>query len=97
MTVVRFVLRFVGWLLTPIVAWAASFGGATLGAILGRGVAALTGLFISVVCGGLAAAVALLLWLRLLRRSPRLRHALEVTEEGTPVAALGEGSDEGAS
>jgi hypothetical protein len=38
--------------------------------------------------GATFAAVALALWLRLLRRSKRLRTTLQVTEEGTPVAAI---------
>jgi len=94
MTAARFVLRFFGWLLTPFVAWAASFLGATLGALLGRGLPATTGVVVSVVLGGGAALVALILWLKLLRRSPRLQRALEVSEDGTPVVALeGPGGD----
>jgi hypothetical protein len=94
MTAVRFVLRFFGWLLTPFVAWAASFLGATAGAVMGRGLPATTGVIVSVALGGGAALVALIVWLRLLRRSPRLQHALEVSEDGTPVVALESSTEE---
>ncbi|MEZ4585776.1 MAG: hypothetical protein R2909_05185 [Gemmatimonadales bacterium] len=93
MRVVRWVLRFVGWLLTPIVAWAASFVGATAGARLFRSAAPTTNLILAVVSGAVVAVVVLIGWLRLLRRSPRLQHVLEVTEDGTPVAALEAGAE----
>ena len=93
MKFVRLVLRFFGWLLTPLVAWAASFFGATAGAALSAGLAPMTSIWVTVACGGVAALIALLLWLRLLRRSPRLRRTLEITQDGTPVAALETGSD----
>ncbi len=94
MTAVRFVLRFFGWLLTPFVAWAASFLGATAGAVVGRGLPATTGLIVAVVLGGAAALLALIVWLRLLRRSPRLQKALEVSGDGTPVVALERSTEE---
>jgi hypothetical protein len=87
MAAVRTFARVSGWLLTPFVAWAASF----LGASVVAGVAAAipdprTGLFLT--AGGAvgAAVVAIWAWLGLLRRSPELRETLQVTEEGTPVA-----------
>ncbi len=91
MRVVRFFARLVGWLLTPLIAWAASFFGAWAGA----GTAALvTGANLSLgltIMGGAAAGVgATMLWMRLLRRSPQLREALAVTAEGIPVAAVEE-------
>lgn len=89
MGLLRFVLRFVGWLLTPLVAWAASFSGAWLGS-------AAAGLFsddrltlILPITGGAGFAVAgTLLWMRVLRRSPELREVLAVTEEGIPMVAV---------
>jgi len=89
MRVVRFLLRFFGWLLTPFVAWAASFLGAltTARAVPDR-TPALRELIYTVAGGATFAAVALALWLRLLRRSKRLRTTLQVTAEGTPVAAI---------
>lgn len=95
MRVVRFLLRFFGWLLTPIVAWAASFLGAWVAAGVFRSTAPMTSLWLTVAAGGLAAAVALLGWLRLLRRSPRLRQTLEVATDGTPVVALEESEPSG--
>lgn len=86
MRAVRTLARIFGWLLTPFVAWAASF----LGASVVAGVAAAipeprTGLGLTAV-GAVASAVAALWgWLRLLRRSPELRETLQVTAEGTPV------------
>jgi hypothetical protein len=93
MKAVRFVIRLVGWLLTPIVGWAASFLGASAGAWLTRGAPATRALWITIGLGGLGALLALVGWLRLLRRSPRLRHALEVAEDGTPIAALEAGRE----
>jgi hypothetical protein len=56
----------------------------------------LSSLWVTVIAGGLSALLALVGWLRLLRRSPRLRHALEVAADGTPVAVLeGGGPEEG--
>jgi hypothetical protein len=85
----RFLLRFVGWLLTPLVAWAASFFGAWLGAQAARLTDDSTIALTLSLTGGAGFAVAgTLLWMRTLRRSPELREVLAVTEEGIPVAAL---------
>jgi hypothetical protein len=93
--VLGWILRFFGWLLTPFVAWAASFLGATVGAGVGRLVAdSKTGVILALVFGAAAAVASLLLWLRLLRRSPKLQHTLQVTEDGTPIAALGPEAEE---
>lgn len=90
MRVLRGLMRGVGWLLTPIVAWAASFFGAIAVASLAANSSAtapfrlvLTGLG-----GGVAAALGLIGWLRLLRRSPALQETLEVEPDGTPSAAV---------
>ncbi len=89
MRVVRFVLRLFGWLLTPFVAWAASYLGASLGATLTTGmVVARHALYVSIALGALTAVIAAALWIKLLHRSPELRSALAVTEDGTPVVAL---------
>lgn len=90
----RLVLRFFGWLLTPIVAWAASFFGGAAAAWLTRGLPSSTALWLTLLGGAVGALLAILGWLRLLRRSPRLQHALEVSEDGTPLAALDLGGGE---
>ena len=85
---VRLFFRAFGWLLTPFMAWAASFfgcvGGEILAARLGN---PQQGLVLSAVCGAIAGFATLMLWLRLLRRSPAIRDALAVTEDGTPDTA----------
>jgi uncharacterized membrane protein YfcA len=83
------VVRLVGWLLTPLIAWAASFLGAGIGAQVGaRANRSTTTLEISLAFGAVFAIVAAWAWLRFLRRSPRLQEALAVTPEGTPEAAV---------
>ncbi|TFG51259.1 MAG: hypothetical protein E4H38_01975 [Gemmatimonadales bacterium] len=79
-------VRLVGWLLTPLVAWAASF----LGAWMALAVAWRLGtpremLVLFLVTGFVTAVVALLLWMWLLRHSARLRRTLHVDPEGLPV------------
>jgi uncharacterized membrane protein YeaQ/YmgE (transglycosylase-associated protein family) len=87
----RFLLRLVGWLLTPLVAWAASLFGAWLGALAGAVVTnATAALVFTVVGGAIGALLGTMLWMRLLRRSPELRHALHVTAEGIPLDAIEE-------
>ena len=67
------VLRVVGWLLTPLVVWAASFSGAWLGATLGRRFPTFLGGVEWMLLGGvLGGATALTLWVHRLRRA---RHA----------------------
>jgi hypothetical protein len=92
----RFLLRFVGWLLTPLVAWAASFFGAWLMSLAARSVSdSSMGLILALAGGATGAIAATLLWMRLLWRSPELREVLQVTEEGLPVAAIEEEPVEG--
>ncbi len=88
MTVLRFVARFFGWLLTPVVAWAASFLGATATAWVAASIGgtATKQLIATVLGGALAAAAALIAWLRLLGHSARLRRTLNVDAEGVPLA-----------
>ena len=86
---VRWVLRFLGWLLTPLVAWAASFAGATLGAKVGAGATnPMTTFWITVVFGGVFAIAGAVVWLRVLRRSRKLQDALALEADGTPIMAL---------
>jgi hypothetical protein len=82
---VRLFFRIFGWLLTPFLAWAASFFGAVAGALLAIKLNdPVRGLVVTAVCGGLAGFAALIGWLHYLRRSPEVREVLAVTEDGTP-------------
>jgi hypothetical protein len=80
---VRLLFRIFGWLLTPFLAWAASFFGAVAGALLAMD-DPVRGLAITAVCGGIAGFACLIAWLHYLRRSPEVREVLAVTEDGTP-------------
>jgi hypothetical protein len=81
----RLLFRIFGWLLTPFLAWAASFFGAVAGALLAMKVAdPIQGLVLTAVCGAIAGFAALLAWLNYLRQSPEIREVLAVTEDGTP-------------
>lgn len=77
--------RFAGWLLAPLVAWAVSLWGAWIAFGItpdstSPRKAVLIGLIVAVLLG----TTTLLLWMRLLRKSPRLRKSLHVTREGLP-------------
>lgn len=79
-------LRVVGWLLTPLVVWAASLWGAWAALRVtvqfqDPRAALYTTFGVAVVTG----TIVLYLWMQLLRRSPRLRKSLRVTREGLPV------------
>jgi uncharacterized membrane protein required for colicin V production len=79
-------IRIVGWLLTPLVAWAASFYGAWLllqaeTQFQNPRTAVYAAFAVAFVLGVLL----MLAWIQLLRRSPRLRHSLHVNREGMPV------------
>lgn len=77
--------RIVGWLLTPLVAWAASLWGAWLVLTREAGFAdPRRALYTAFGTGLVLAVLSLLGWIELLRRSPRLRHSLHVTREGLP-------------
>jgi len=69
----RLVFRVFGWLLTPFLAWAASFFGAVGGALIA--------MRIDDPVDGLAV---ILVWLHYLRQNPEAREVLAVTEDGTP-------------
>jgi murein DD-endopeptidase len=92
---IRLLFRVFGWLLTPLLAWAASFFGAVGGALAAmRMDDPVRGLIVTAAFGGLAGFLAIIGWLKYLRHSPEVREALAVTEDGTPdttelqVAAL---------
>ena len=82
---VRLVFRIFGWLLTPFMAWAASFFGAVAGALIAiRMDDPFRGLAVTAVCGAVTGFAGLVLWLEYIRRSPEVREVLAVTEDGTP-------------
>lgn len=95
-------VRIVGWLLTPLVAWAASFYGAwTVLQVQGRFADPQHALYAALAIALLAGVLLMLAWMNLLRRSPRLRHSLHVDREGLPVldetpaeAAVNEAGDD---
>ncbi|MEO7987009.1 MAG: hypothetical protein ABI766_10785 [Gemmatimonadales bacterium] len=81
----RLLFRVFGWLLTPFLAWAASFFGAVGGALIAMRMRdPVEGLAVTAVCGALAGFAVLILWLRYLRQTPEVREVLAVTEDGTP-------------
>lgn len=85
---VRLLFRIFGWLLTPFMAWAASFFGAVAGALIAMRIGdPIRGVMVTALCGALVGFAGLLLWLRLLRVSPEIREVLAVTEDGTPDTA----------
>lgn len=89
MSLARGLVRLVGWLLTPLVAWAASFAGAWLGATLAAGFkSSTTGTWLVIAFGAGFGLVAAWAWLFYLRRNPRLQRTLAVAPDGTPLAAV---------
>lgn len=85
-------LRASGWLLTPVVALAASFLGALLGTVLAAALPnPMHGVALTILLGGAAGYLSVHFWLRALRHSPQLQHALHVLPDGTPEAATAEG------
>jgi hypothetical protein len=77
--------RFAGWLLAPLVVWAVSLWGAWIAYGLTAGLDnPRRSLLIGVITAILLGTTTLLLWMRLLRNSPRLRKSLHVTREGLP-------------
>jgi hypothetical protein len=91
-----FLLRASGWLLTPVVALAASFLGASLGTALAAALPdPMHGVALTILIGGTAGFVTVHYWLRALRHSPRLQHALHVLPDGTPEVATEESAPSG--
>lgn len=89
MKLIKALFRILGWLLTPLVAWAASFGGAWLGAAVSSGAkSTTTTLWVTVITGFVSAILGALVWLQLLRRSPKLQQTLALAPDGTPLVAL---------
>jgi predicted membrane-bound spermidine synthase len=82
--IVRRVFRLAGWLMTPMVIVAAAGAGAFLLALVAPKLSITAGLVLVGVAGLIGAIVGLLLWTKLLRQSPELRHALAVTPDGVP-------------
>jgi hypothetical protein len=81
----RLMFRIFGWLLTPFLAWAASFFGAVGGALVAMRIDdPVDGLAVTALCGSLTGFAAIILWLHYLRQSPEAREVLAVTEDGTP-------------
>jgi hypothetical protein len=81
----RLIFRIFGWLLTPFLAWAASFFGAVGGALVAMRIDdPVDGLAVTALCGALTGFAAIILWLHYLRQSPEAREVLAVTEDGTP-------------
>ena len=92
MRLLRMVLRILGWLLTPLVAWAAAHFGGAIGASIAKGIDnPRVGLVFTILAAAISSLLALNLWIRLLRHSPELRHVLHVDEHATPeTESLGE-------
>ena len=90
MPVLRLVLRILGWLLTPLVASAASFLGAVVGTIVAEWLDSPTaGLILTVGLGAATGFTALVFWFRLLRHHPKLTHALDLDSTvESPIVAL---------
>jgi hypothetical protein len=85
---VRLLFRIAGWLLTPLVLICAAGVGATVGLVVAPRFSPNGGLAVTVILALFAAIAGLVGWVRLLRRSPELRHAFAVTEEGLPESKL---------
>jgi hypothetical protein len=82
---IRLLFRVFGWLLTPLLAWAASFFGAVGGALIAMRMSdPVKGLAVTAVGGALTGFAALIVWLHYLRQTPEAREVLAVTEDGTP-------------
>ena len=82
---IRMIIRIFGWLLTPLVAWAASHFGGGIGATIASGIPdPRIGLGLTIIAAALSGLLGLYLWIALLRRSPELRRALHVGEDATP-------------
>lgn len=81
----RLVFRIFGWLLTPFLAWAASFFGAVGGALIAMRIEdPVRGLAVTALCGAITGFAGILAWLHYLRQNPEAREVLAVMEDGTP-------------
>ena len=84
----RLLFRAAGWLLTPLVLISAAGIGATIGLVVAPTLAPDAALGLTIGLSLLAAIAGLVLWMRLLREHPGLRHTLEMTAQGVPESAL---------
>lgn len=84
-------LVVIGWLLTPVLAWAASYVGLWAGALVATGFARpLTMLVVAGAAATLSGFAALAVWVRFMRRLPHLlshHMAPRTSEEQRAVAA----------
>ena len=84
-------LVVVGWLLTPVLAWSASYVGLWAGAMLATGFRQpLTMLAVAAAVAALCGFMALFVWVRFMRRVPHLLSHLmapRTSEENRAVAA----------
>ncbi|MGH7591459.1 MAG: hypothetical protein ACREL2_08450 [Gemmatimonadales bacterium] len=82
---IRLLLQGLGWLLTPLVASAASFFGAELGTLLSEWVTSpVAGLLLTVGCGAITGFVGTHFWIRFLQHRPRLSRALHIDQSMLP-------------
>src|SRR5437867_3495919 len=82
----------VWWMVCTFMTWQGAWLGAAIGGWSGSSTAALG---VTVALGGLSGLVAAWGWLRILRRSPRLRATLAVAPDGTPLVAIEENPPKG--
>jgi hypothetical protein len=84
-------LVVVGWLLTPVLAWAASYVGLWAGALFATGFGRpLTMLAVAAAAAAVSGFTALALWVRFMRRVPHLlshHMAPRASEEQRAIAA----------
>lgn len=96
MRALRLLLQGLGWLLTPLVASAASFLGAEFGALLSEWVASpVAGLVLTVVCGALTGFVGTHYWIVFLQHRPRLSRALHLDQAVLDAIAREPGAGKG--
>lgn len=87
--VARLVFRVAGWLLTPLVVVTAAAIGATIGLVVAPTLTSANAALALTVSFSLISAIAgLVLWARVLREHPDLRHTLELTAQGAPDSPL---------
>ncbi|MGH7583766.1 MAG: hypothetical protein ACREL5_11125 [Gemmatimonadales bacterium] len=86
--VARLIFRGIGWIATPLVLLVTAAAGAAFGLVAAPLLPPYPALVVSAGFALLAALIGLVLWIRLLRRNPTLRHTLEMTVEGVPESPL---------
>lgn len=85
---VRLMLRATGWVLTPLILVAAAAIGAAVGLLVAAPLSLNAGVAATLACALAGATVVLVLWVRLLRRRPEIRKALDLTPSGLPETPL---------